>query len=137
MSEDLPDFFTLAELIEQLSAEVGRDFSVDWDSGALAAGVQTSNTIVVPADRDYYVVQCWALSIAQPALSQPGSYHLANITTLVVMARGAFIKDSSFAFAFAKPFRALAGESITQYITNMGAAGGRFLCGFAGYYVLV
>ena len=137
MSEDLPDYWTLTALIQQLSAEVGRDFSVDWDSGLLAAGVQAFNAVVVPADRDYYIVQCSVHSIAQPALSQPGHYYLSNVTTGVTWARGGFIKDGCFAYAFAKPFRALAGETITDFITNMGAANGRFICGYSGYYILV
>ena len=137
MSEDLPDFWTLAELIQQLSAEVGRDFSTLWDTGVVGAGATVGNVTVVPADRDYYVVQAWCTPIAQIAFVQRGLYTIENLTEIVRWGSQIFEAYWGAWMPLAKPFRARAGASINENVTNLSAANARYLSGFAGYYILV
>lgn len=137
MSIDLPDYFTLTELIQQLSAEVGTDFHVSFDTGVLATGAQATNNIVVPANREYYVTQAWCVTIAQIALVQPGHYAIWNLTDAINWGDGQFPLNAGVFLPFTKPFRATAGQTITQYVTNLGPADGRFVAGYNGYYIVV
>ena len=136
-SPDLPDYFSLAELIQQLSAEIGRDFSVEWDTGVVASGAQVFLNTVVPADRDYYVTQVYVASTAVIADTQHVHMVIENSLGPVRWAYAQAPQYASIFLPFTKPFRALAGETIAQFVANMGAANGRWLAGFAGYYILV
>ena len=134
---DLPDYFSLTELIQQLSAEIGRDFSVEWDSGVVAAAALASTLITVPADRDYYVTQAYCASLAAVAMTQHVHFEIQNLTDAIRWALAQAEQYHSIFLPFTKPFRATAGQQIQLQVVNFGAANGRWVSGFAGYYILV